>query len=413
MSNFFYKNGVLFCEDVPVSNIASKYGTPSYVYSKKTLEDNFDAYSNAFEENEGIVCFSVKSLSNISILRLLSEKGSGFDIVSGGELERVIAAGADPKKIIFTGIAKTNAEIIQGIKKDILSFNIESESEMLRIERIAKKEKTIVDVAIRFNPEIDSGGHEYIKTGRKKDKFGILLDGVLKLSKYISSSDSLNLIGLSCHIGSQIFDLNDFKESAKYIKKLAQEINNTGIELRFLDIGGGLGISYTESDFPFPGNLVKDIKKELNDRNEKIILEPGRSISGNAGIMLTSVEYIKGKYLIVDAGMNDLIRPALYGAKHDVINVKKGKSKANSWTIVGPICESSDVLAKDYLLEASEGDVLAVKTAGAYGHVMSSNYNSRRKPPEILVDGSKFKVIRKRESYDDLIKNEVNIESEF
>ena len=413
MSNFFYKNGVLFCEDVPVSNIASKYGTPSYVYSKKTLEDNFDAYSNAFNENEGIVCFSVKSLSNISILRLLNEKGSGFDIVSGGELERVIAAGADPKKIIFTGIAKTNAEIIQGIKKDILSFNIESESEMLRIERIAKKEKTIVDVAIRFNPEIDSGGHEYIKTGRKKDKFGILLDGVLKLSKYISSSDSLNLIGLSCHIGSQIFDLNDFKESAKYIKKLAREINNTGIELKFLDIGGGLGISYTESDFPFPGDLVKDIKKELNDRNEKIILEPGRSISGNAGIMLTSVEYIKGKYLIVDAGMNDLIRPALYGAKHDVINVKKGKSKANNWTIVGPICESSDVLAKDYLLEASEGDVLAVKTAGAYGHVMSSNYNSRRKPPEILVDGSKFKVIRKRESYDDLIKNEVNIESEF
>ena len=413
MSNFFYKDGVLFCEDVPVSDIALKYGTPSYVYSKKTLEDNFDAYSNAFIKNEGMVCFSVKSLSNISILRLLSEKGSGFDIVSGGELERVIAAGADPKKIIFTGIAKTNAEIIQGIKKDILSFNIESESEMLRIERIAKKEKTIVDVAIRFNPEIDSGGHEYIKTGRKKDKFGILLDGVLKLSKYISSSDSLNLIGLSCHIGSQIFDLNDFKESAKYIKKLAQEINNTGIVLRFLDIGGGLGISYTESDFPFPGNLVKDIKKELNDRNEKIILEPGRSISGNAGIMLTSVEYIKGKYLIVDAGMNDLIRPALYGAKHDVINVKKGKSKANSWTIVGPICESSDVLAKDYLLEASEGDVLAVKTAGAYGHVMSSNYNSRRKPPEILVDGSKFKVIRKRESYDDLIKNEVNIESEF
>ena len=413
MSNFFYKDGVLFCEDVPVSDIASKYGTPSYVYSKKTLEDNFDAYSNAFNENEGIVCFSVKSLSNISILRLLNEKGSGFDIVSGGELERVIAAGADPKKIIFTGIAKTNAEIVQGIKKDILSFNIESESEMLRIERIAKKEKTIVDVTIRFNPEIDSGGHEYIKTGRKKDKFGILLDGVLKLSKYISSSDSLNLIGLSCHIGSQIFDLNDFKESAKYIKKLAREINNTGIELKFLDIGGGLGISYTESDFPFPGDLVKDIKKELNDRNEKIILEPGRSISGNAGIMLTSVEYIKGKYLIVDAGMNDLIRPALYGAKHDVINVKKGKSKANSWTIVGPICESSDVLAKDYLLEASEGDVLAVKTAGAYGHVMSSNYNSRRKPPEILVDGSKFKVIRKRESYDDLIKNEVNIESEF
>ena len=413
MSNFLYKDGVLFCEDVAVPDIALNHGTPSYVYSKKTLEDNFDAYSNAFAENEGLVCFSVKSLSNISILRLLSKKGSGFDIVSGGELERVIAAGADPKKIIFTGIAKTNAEIIQGIKKDILSFNIESESEMLRIERIAKKEKTIVDVAIRFNPEIDSGGHEYIKTGRKKDKFGILLDGVLKLSKYISNSDSLNLIGLSCHIGSQIFDFNDFKESAKYIKKLAQEINNTGIELKFLDIGGGLGISYTEANFPFPGDLVKNIREELSDRNEKIILEPGRSISGNAGVMLTSVEYIKGKYLIIDAGMNDLIRPALYGAKHDVINVKKSESKANNWTIVGPICESSDVLAKDYLLKASEGDVLAVKTAGAYGHVMSSNYNSRRKPPEILVDGNKYKIIRKRESYEDLMKNEVNIESGF
>ena len=413
MSNFLYKDGVLFCEDVAVPDIALNHGTPSYVYSKKTLEDNFDAYSNAFAENEGLVCFSVKSLSNISILRLLSKKGSGFDIVSGGELERVIAAGADPKKIIFTGIAKTNAEIIQGIKKDILSFNIESESEMLRIEKVAKKEKTIVDVAIRFNPEIDSGGHEYIKTGRKKDKFGILLDGVLKLSKYISNSDSLNLIGLSCHIGSQIFDFNDFKESAKYIKKLAQEINNTGIELKFLDIGGGLGISYTEANFPFPGDLVENIKEELSDRNEKIILEPGRSISGNAGVMLTSVEYIKGKYLIIDAGMNDLIRPALYGAKHDVINVKKSESKANNWTIVGPICESSDVLAKDYLLKASEGDVLAVKTAGAYGHVMSSNYNSRRKPPEILVDGNKYKIIRKRESYEDLMKNEVNIESGF
>jgi len=413
MSNFLYKDGVLFCEDVAVPDIALNHGTPSYVYSKKTLEDNFDAYSNAFAENEGLVCFSVKSLSNISILRLLSKKGSGFDIVSGGELERVIAAGADPKKIIFTGIAKTNAEIIQGIKKDILSFNIESESEMLRIEKVAKKEKTIVDVAIRFNPEIDSGGHEYIKTGRKKDKFGILLDGVLKLSKYISNSDSLNLIGLSCHIGSQIFDFNDFKESAKYIKKLAQEINNTGIELKFLDIGGGLGISYTEANFPFPGDLVKNIREELSDRDEKIILEPGRSISGNAGVMLTSVEYIKGKYLIIDAGMNDLIRPALYGAKHDVINVKKSESKANNWTIVGPICESSDVLAKDYLLKASEGDVLAVKTAGAYGHVMSSNYNSRRKPPEILVDGNKYKIIRKRESYEDLMKNEVNIESGF
>ena len=411
MSSFLYKDNILFCEDVAIIDIAKKFGTPAYIYSQKTLIDNFDAYSKAFKKNKGLICFSVKSLSNISILKLLSDKGSGFDIVSGGELERVIKAGADPKKVIFTGIAKTNEEIIRGIKKGILSFNIESESEVHRIEKIAKKEKKVVDVAIRFNPEIDSGGHEYIKTGRKKDKFGILLEGVLKLSNYIFNSDSLNLIGLSCHIGSQIFEIEDFKDSAKYIKKLANEINKIGIQLKFLDVGGGLGISYENFNFPSPTSLVNQLEKVLCDRNEKIILEPGRSISGNAGVLISKVEYIKEKYLIIDAGMNDLIRPALYKAKHKVVNIEKGKSFPKKWTIVGPICESSDVLAKDYKLDASEGDILAVKTVGAYGHVMSSNYNSRRKPPEILVDGNEFRIIRKRESYKDLIKNEVDIES--
>ena len=227
MSKFIYKDNILFCENVAVTDIVKEVGTPAYVYSKKTLLDNFESYSNAFEKNDGLVCFSVKSLSNISVLRLLKYKGSGFDIVSGGELERVLAAGVDPKKIIFTGIAKSNEEIIQGIRKNILSFNIESEAEMLRIEKLATDENKIVDVAIRFNPEIDSGGHEYIKTGRKKDKFGVLLEGVISLSKYILSSSSLNLIGLSCHIGSQIFELNDFEESAKYIKKLTPRIAKT------------------------------------------------------------------------------------------------------------------------------------------------------------------------------------------
>ena len=411
MSSFIYKDNILFCENVAVTDIVKEVGTPAYVYSKKTLLDNFDSYSNAFKKNYGLVCFSVKSLSNISVLRLLKDKGSGFDIVSGGELERVLAAGVDPKKIIFTGIAKSNEEIIQGIRKNILSFNIESEAEMLRIEKLATDENKIVDVAIRFNPEIDSGGHEYIKTGRKKDKFGVLLEGVINLSKYILNSSSLNLIGLSCHIGSQIFELNDFEESAKYIKKLAKEINKLGIELKFLDVGGGLGISYTDSNFPSPSNLIKDLENILSDRNEKIILEPGRSVSGDAGILLTSVEYVKDDYLIIDAGMNDLIRPALYDAKHQIINVENDKVPTKEWTIVGPICESSDVMAKNYSLGASGGSILAIKTAGAYGHVMSSNYNSRRKPPEILVDDDKFEIVRKRETYEDLIRHEVNLGS--
>ena len=411
MSSFIYKDNILFCENVAVTDIVKEVGTPAYVYSKKTLLDNFDSYSNAFEKNDGLICVSVKSLSNISVLRLLKDKGSGFDIVSGGELERVLAAGVDPKKIIFTGIAKSNEEIIQGIRKNILSFNIESEAEMLRIEKLATDENKIVDVAIRFNPEIDSGGHEYIKTGRKKDKFGVLLEGVINLSKYILNSSSLNLIGLSCHIGSQIFELNDFKESAKYIKKLAKEINKLGIELKFLDVGGGLGISYTDSNFPSPSNLIKDLENILSDRNEKIILEPGRSVSGDAGILLTSVEYVKDDYLIIDAGMNDLIRPALYDAKHQIINVENDKVPTKEWTIVGPICESSDVMAKNYSLGASGGSILAIKTAGAYGHVMSSNYNSRRKPPEILVDDDKFEIVRKRETYEDLIRHEVNLGS--
>ena len=411
MSNFLYKDNILFCENVAVTDIVKKVGTPAYIYSKKTLVDNFNSYFRAFKKNDGLVCFSVKSLSNISILRLLKDRGSRFDIVSGGELERVMAAGADPKKVIFTGIAKSNEEIIQGIRKNILSFNIESESEMFRIEKLAKNENKIVDVAIRFNPEIDAGGHEYIKTGRKKDKFGVLLKGVIDLSRYILNSSSLNLIGLSCHIGSQIFDLNDFNESAKYIKKLANEINKLGVELKFLDVGGGLGISYTDSDFPSPTSLITDLENILSDRKERIILEPGRSISGDAGILITKVEYVKDNYLIIDAGMNDLIRPALYGAKHQIINVEKRGAPKKEWTIVGPICESSDVMAKSYSLDASQGDNLAIRTAGAYGHVMSSNYNSRRRPPEILVDDNKFQIIRKRETYEDIIKNEVNLES--
>ena len=245
---------------------------------------------------------------------------------------------------------------------------------------------------------------------RSKDKFGIFLDQIIKFIEHISTSKHLNLIGLSCHIGSQIIDLNDYQIAARYVRRLAEEVDTFGINLQFLDLGGGLGISYNNLDTPMPNELAAIIEQELESRTEKIILEPGRSISGNAGILITKVEYIKDNYLIIDSGMNDLLRPALYQAKHDICNIEKNTSESARWTIVGPICESSDVLAKDFKMSAKEGDILAIKTTGAYGHVMSSNYNTRRKPPEILVDKDQYKIIRKRESYEDLFKNEIEIE---
>ena len=408
MDYFAYKNNELFCEDINLQEIAQEFGTPSYVYSKKTIERHIDVYKNAFKKKDNLICFSVKSLSNISILNILKEKDCGFDIVSGGELQRALYVKTNPKKIIFSGVGKSNNEILEGINNEILSFNIESESELMRVERVASENNKIVDVAIRFNPEVDSGGHEYIKTGRKGDKFGISSNElILKLSAYIYNSDNLRLVGLACHIGSQIGDLESYKSTAVSIKNLAEDIDKTGNELKFLDLGGGLGVPYKDDKTPSPEELVSVIECELEDRKEKIILEPGRSITGNAGVLLTKVEYIKDNFLIVDAAMNDLMRPALYDANHDVWNVKKNNTGSKKWTIVGPICESSDVLAKDHEMNASEGDLLAIKTAGAYGFVMSSNYNSRLRAPEILVDDNKYTVIRKRESFDDLIRNEI------
>ena len=297
-----------------------------------------------------------------------------------------------------------------GVHNKILSFNIESESELHRIEKIASSEKKVADVSIRFNPEVDSGGHEYIKTGRKGDKFGISSEEtILKIANYIYSSSHLRLVGLACHIGSQILDLQSYKSTARNIKELSLKIKKIGNKLEFLDLGGGLGIPYDKDETPSPENLISIIEEELKDVDEKIILEPGRSISGNAGILLTMVEYIKDEFLIIDAAMNDLLRPALYNAKHDVWSLVDSYSNNKKWTIVGPVCESSDIIAKDHVINADEGDILAIKTAGAYGFVMASNYNSRMRPPEVLVDGNKFNIIRARESFDDLIKNEVKI----
>ena len=408
MSAFNFNSGSLFCEQVSLSDISDQFDTPAYIYSKRTLETNANAYVKSFTKPDSLACFAVKSLSNISILKLLNNMGCGFDIVSGGELYRVLSIGADPKKIIFSGVGKSKKEIEEGILEGILSFNVESASELYRIEKIAENLNKIAPVSIRFNPDIDSGGHDYITTGRKGDKFGISsIDQIIELSKYIKSSNYLNIVGLASHIGSQILELDSYRKSAKKTIELADSLIELGISLEFLDLGGGLGVPYNDESPPSPENLVSCLEKELQGRKERLVLEPGRSISANAGVLITKVEYIKDDFLVVDAAMNDLIRPALYKAEHDICNIKENTGVPKLWNVVGPICESSDFLAKNISIDADEDDILAIKTAGAYGFVMSSNYNTRPRACEVLVDGDKSILIRKRESLDDLLEMEI------
>ena len=402
MDHFNYQNNELFAEEVSLNNISKKYGTPSYIYSRATLERHAKAYTESFNSMQGLVCFSVKALSNISILKVLKNCGCGFDIVSGGELHRALLAGADPKKIIFSGVGKTKAEMLAGIKNEILSFNVESESELIQLEKVAAEMNKIAPVAIRFNPGVDAGVHEFTKTGRKSDKFGVSINQAMKLSDYCIHSKSLNIVGLTCHIGSQITELEKFKEAACQSLKLILDLEKLGIVLDFIDMGGGLGVTYVDEQTIQPHELIKCYEEVFKERPERLIVEPGRSISANAGVMLTKVEYKKDNFLITDAAMNDLLRPALYQAKHDVWQVKEDEKNSQSYNVVGPICETGDFLAKDVQLSVNEGDLLAIRTVGAYGFVMSSNYNSRTRSAEILVDKNKFNLIRRREDLSDL-----------
>ena len=407
MNTFKYIDGRLHCEGVDLSMLQETYGTPSYVYSKKTIQENAKAYVNSFTNNDNLACFAVKSLSNLSILNIIKNSGCGFDIVSGGELHRVLSIGAEPKKVIFSGVGKTKKEIEQGINSGILSFNVESASELYRIEKVADEIGSPAPISIRINPNIDSGGHDYITTGRKGDKFGISeTRKIIDLCKHAHQAKHLKIVGLACHIGSQILDLDGFIKSADKIFELADELTNFDISLEFLDLGGGLGISYEDEVPPSPFDLISCLEEKFKNRKERLILEPGRSISANAGILLTQVEYIKDNFLIVDAAMNDLLRPSLYKAHHDVCNVIDKKDNLKKWNIVGPICESSDFLAKNISLDVNEDDLIAIKNAGAYGFVMASNYNSRPKACEILIDGNESKIIRKRETLDDLLEKE-------
>ena len=413
MDHFNYKDGELFAEGVALKDIAKKYGTPTYVYSKATLERHARAYIDSFESMSGLVCFSVKALSNISILKTLRISGCGFDIVSGGELHRAILAGADPKKIIFSGVGKSKDEMVAGIKHNILSFNIESEAELDRLTSVATEMNKVAPVAIRFNPNVDAGAHEFTKTGRKSDKFGVSTKTAKELIKKCTESKSINLVGLTCHIGSQIMELKGFEDAAKQALELMIVLDELEINLDFIDMGGGLGVSYVGEETFQPSELIRCYETIFAGRNERLILEPGRSISANAGIMLTKVEYEKDSFRITDAAMNDLLRPALYNAHHDVWPLVESNKQTPEVNLVGPICETGDFLAKNINISASQDDLLAVKTVGAYGFVMSSNYNSRPRAAEVLVDNKKFYLIRKREDYSSLTAFEEGLDDQI
>ena len=412
MDHFHYKKNELYAEEVALKDIADVYGTPTFVYSKATLERHAKAYINSFKKMNGLVCFSVKALSNISILKTLKNSGCGFDIVSGGELHRALLAGANPKKIIFSGVGKSKAEMASGIENNILSFNVESEQELKRLGEVAKEMKKTAPVAIRFNPNVDAGVHEFTKTGRKSDKFGVSIESTKDLVKRCLKNDSIKLVGLTCHIGSQIMELKGFEDAAKQALELLMELDKLNISLDFIDMGGGLGVNYVGEETIQPFELIQSYEKIFAGRNERLILEPGRSISANAGIMLTKVEYKKDGFLIADAAMNDLLRPALYEAHHDVWPVIENNNLSNV-NLVGPICETGDYLAKNLNIGACEGDLLAVRTVGAYGFVMSSNYNSRPRAAEVLVDKDQFYLIRKREDFSDLTVLEEGLDDQI
>ena len=412
MDHFHYKEGQLFAEEVALKDVADTYGTPTFVYSRATLERHANAYINSFKTMSGLVCFSVKALSNISILKTLKKSGCGFDIVSGGELHRALLAGADPKKIIFSGVGKSKEEMAAGIEANILSFNVESQQELQRLSKVAAAMKRTAPVAIRFNPNVDAGVHEFTKTGRGSDKFGVSIEAAMGLVKECFKNDNLNLVGLTCHIGSQIMELKGFQDAAKQALELLVELDKLNINLDFIDMGGGLGVNYVDEKTIQPYELIQCYEKIFANRNERLILEPGRSISANAGIMLTKVEYKKDSFLIADAAMNDLLRPALYDAHHNVWPVVKNKN-ASSVNLVGPICETGDFIAKNINIAASAGDLLAVRTVGAYGFVMSSNYNSRPRAAEIIVDKDKFYLIRKREDYSSLTALEEGLDDQI
>jgi len=420
MHHFQYKNNQMYCEDVPVAEIAATTGTPFYLYSAATLKRHFKAFDGGFDGINHLTCFAVKSCSNISILRQFSWLGGGADIVSGGELFRAMKAGISPEKIIYSGVGKTEAEMREALYAGILLFNVESPQELDRLQKVATELGTTAPVAFRINPDVDPNTHAYISTGLAKNKFGIPVAEALH--EYVRARDmnNIELLGVSCHIGSQLTEIDPFIEALRKIKDFVGRLQGEGIHIKYLDLGGGVGITYDQEEPPHPHAYAEAIKAEMQDMDYTLILEPGRVIVGNAGILVTEVQYTKvnsgGKkekrFVIVDAAMNDLTRPSLYGAFHDIRPVHKTDRGQQEVDVVGPICETGDFLARDRLLpEARQGDLLAVMSSGAYGFSMSSNYNSRPRAAEVLVSGDQVYLIRKREDYESLIRGETLVDN--
>ena len=403
-------DGKFSIENVLVENITKKFSTPSYVYSKKIILDNYLNFKKQFEDMNHLICFAVKSNPNIAILNLLVNNGAGFDIVSGGELQRVISAKGDPKKVVFSGVGKSQEDIELAIKHDILTFNVESEAELYRIQNTAKKLNKKASISIRVNPDVDPKTHPYISTGLKDNKFGVDEKNAISMYKIAKELDAIEIKGINCHIGSQITELQPFEDSIKKLLALIDYLKSIDILIEHIDIGGGIGIQYSEETPPTFADYGKTVKNILKEHDLKIIFEPGRALIGKAGILLTEVEYIKNSseknFLIVNAAMNDLMRPSLYEAFHEIINLSPSDSEKKNYDIVGPVCETGDFLGKGRLISAEENNILAVLDVGAYGMSMSSNYNSRPKAAEILVDDNKFYLIRNRENFADLINGE-------
>ena len=410
MDYFNYRNNRLFAEDVDLTEIAATWGTPTYVYSRATLERHWHAFDQALAGREHLICYAVKANSNLAILNLLARLGSGFDIVSLGELERVLEAGGDPARVVFSGVGKRVDEIHRALQVGIHCFNVESESELLCIDEQAGTLGVRAPISIRVNPDVDANTHPYISTGLKENKFGINIEMAEYLYKQAATLENIQILGVDCHIGSQLTSIAPFIDALQRILALIDHLEQQGIAIQHLDLGGGLGITYDDETPPQPAEYAEAVMEALQGRELHLILEPGRAIVGNAGILLTRVEYLKHtahkNFAIVDAAMNDLMRPALYQAWQSIIPVSPRDSEARRYDLVGPICETGDFLGKERDLALEEGDLLAVRSAGAYGFTMSSNYNSRPRAAEVMVDGDKVYKIRCREKIADLYRDE-------
>jgi diaminopimelate decarboxylase len=411
MQAFEYRNGELYAEDVPLTAIANRYGSPTYVYSRAYLEQQFLSYQKALAGREHLICYAVKANSNIAVLNVLARLGAGFDIVSGGELERVLAAGGDPSKVVFSGVAKTADEMRQALEANIHCFNLESEAELETLQQVASEMDRVAPISVRVNPDVDAKTHPYISTGLKDNKFGIDIAVAPQVYRRAASLANIKVIGVDCHIGSQLTEVSPFLDAMDRVLALVDQLAEEGIDIHHLDLGGGLGVRYDDETPPSPADYVQQVLEHLGDRKVSLAFEPGRSIVANAGVLLTKVEYLKPNthknFALIDAAMNDMIRPALYQAWMNVQAVKpRSEGESKYWDLVGPICETGDFLAKnrDLILEA--GDLLSIASAGAYGFTMSSNYNSRTRAAEVMVDGDSIHLIRERETIADLMRGE-------